>query len=216
MWCSTAIYVEDANAFLAQLYGGGGGGGPATQSVFATDLGQGNTLAFSSSYDLAAGASAFNDGPDNTFNNAFDSLSSPCQGWLQSSGINLQAFQFNGNNITWYNATTYPNMTIGSINGTSDQTTLAQFTSNGVIAQVVTMDGLPTNNVVLGGSYYSGMPGYSSDLYTSQEIILLHEALHVTTSQGDLSLAQTLTGVPYTDPVLASGAISTTLAGCVK
>ena len=119
---------------------------------------------------------------------------------------------------TYYDATSFEgNWTLNQATGNGRGQTLAWYVGDARAASLTDGHGNILNQVVLGAAFMNNEGGYGADPATSEEITVLHEALHAYKNDGDVDLATSLglwqKGMTQNQ---ASDLISTRLSQCFK
>jgi len=127
-----------------------------------------------------------------------------CSNAFQNIGISTSTLIGDSLLLAFFDTTdpTQAAITVGSINGTSDPTTLAAVVSGPTVAAFIP----GTNAVVLSGAYFLAPAQYRND-------VLIHEDLHYASGLGDAKLAYvlglfTLAQLPYVTVEAASVALT--------
>jgi hypothetical protein len=148
---------------------------------------------------------------------AVEGLSSNCDDWLSADGINMNQVAATAAAATYYATYLEGSLTVNSIVASFDTSTLNQAVGGNIAISLVNAFGQFANDVVLGSLYFTTVE-YGPNLATSQNVVLVHEALHNATGWGDTTLASNmgLGDFPNTPAGIqaASQAISNFLAGC--
>jgi len=152
--------------------------------------------------------------------NALRNLSAQCQKALAGDNINLGAVEATTASTTYYDAAIPPEGGFevrdisGYANPLNPSQTLAQYLGTARAATLPNAAGTGGANFVVVGTSFFTQIAYGGSLLASQDITLVHEALHTGTGLGDSPLAQKL-GLGKMPQNAASTSISLWLAlGC--
>jgi len=124
---------------------------------------------------------------------ALRNLSRPCKDAITGDHIDLGFVASNAQRTNYFNAASpfEGSLFVRDIAGYPTNENLTQYLGDNVAAVLLGIAGTVTNSVVVGSAFFSTIQ-YGSSLAQSQDITLVHEALHTGTGQGDADLANTL------------------------
>jgi hypothetical protein len=122
---------------------------------------------------------------------ALDNLKSPCKDAITKAGINLERVKQTAASTEYYNAASLEgSWFVSNITGYQTPDNLAMFLGGARARLLVNRWGEAMNSVVVGSSFLNGAP--FGTVENSQNITLIHEALHTGTGYDDPALAKTL------------------------
>jgi hypothetical protein len=123
---------------------------------------------------------------------AINHLGPGCENAFEDKGFNTTDLSVVASGIEFYSTYTDGSIKVrdvtGYINADNPAQTLSQYVGGSRAGTLPSSTGLPSNDVVLGAAYFTQVSGYATTLAASQNITLIHEALHVGTNQGDAQL----------------------------
>lgn len=143
---------------------------------------------------------------------AVRNMMSYCHQDLSRHGIDVNALAVTAGTIEYYSEYLDGSLKVSDVVPSFDSQQLTEALGGNVAVTLENAYGQITNKVVLSKIYFTQV-NLGSDLATSQNITLVHEALHVQTGYGDVSLAMQM-GLGKFEPAEASRQISYYLAGC--
>jgi hypothetical protein len=124
---------------------------------------------------------------------ALGNLSTRCKNALSADSINLNAVESTAARTQYYNAgaTEGTQLTVRNVTDAPDNETLMQALGSNIAVTLPGVFGSVANDVVIGSSFLTGTQ-FGSTVAASQNIVLMHEALHTGTGLNDFQLASKL------------------------
>jgi hypothetical protein len=129
---------------------------------------------------------------------AITNLSQPCQQAITADNINLQQMAVNAASTNFYSTDVFGSLSVQSVSGYLDpdnpNETLSQYVGNGIAAALYGSNNTITNSIVLNSAsyFYFTSGSYGTSLAESQNIVLVHEEMHIATTLDDIGLAARL------------------------